>query len=52
MPLHPLLDGFDVLLGVLQVFADLVDFAAGYHAVFWRLAWLGLNGPAAVLDAG
>ena len=50
MPLHPFFDGFDIFLGVLQIFADLVDFAARDHTVFGRLAWLGLDRPAAVLD--
>lgn len=52
MPLDPLLDGFDVFLGVLQVLADLVDFAARDHAIFGRLTWLRLDRPAAVLDTG
>ena len=52
--LHVALDPFfyrcDVLLGVLEIFSDVGRLAAGDEAGFGRLALLGVDGPAAVLD--
>jgi len=52
VPLDPFLDGGDVGGCVLQVFADIFDLGGGDHGGSRGAARLGLNGPAAMLDAG
>lgn len=51
MTLHPFLDSSDVLLGILQIIADIARLAAGHKAIFGRFARFRVDGPATVLDA-
>ena len=52
VPLDPLFDGGDVGGRILQIFAHILDLGATYHGGLRWAARLGLDGPAAVLDAG
>lgn len=49
--LDPLFDSRDIFFGVLEIFSDIGRLAAGDEAVLGRFAGLGVDGPAAVLDA-
>ena len=50
MTLDPFFDRFDIFWRVFKVLAHLIDLAARDEAVLGWFAWLGLDGPAAVLN--
>ena len=51
MTFHPLFNGRNVLLGVLQIITDIFGLATSHEAIFRWLARLGVDRPATVLNA-
>ena len=50
MPLNPLLHSRNILLGILQIFTDIIRLAACHKAIFRWFPRFGVDGPATVLD--
>lgn len=49
--LDPFFNRRNILFGIFEIFSDVYRLAARDEAVLGRLARLGVNGPASVLDA-